>query len=87
MNNFSVLAKNNVEYFKFGWFGCDVVRIFGLFDKYFLMLMTIQSLVLIFYDGNIFKRKGEQKSLKQARSFGIVNIILSILLYIVSRFA
>lgn len=63
------------------------MRIFGLFDKYFLILMIIQSLILIFYDGAIFRRKDEKQSMMQARSIGIPVIILSIALYILSRFA
>jgi hypothetical protein len=80
-------VKNNLEYFKYKKYGCDSVRVFGLFDKYFLILMIIQGMILTFYDGGIFKRKDENQSMKQARSIGVSAIILSIALYIVSRFA
>lgn len=63
-----------------------MARIFRLFDKYFLILMLIQSLILIFYDGAIFKRKDEKRSMIQARSIGIPIIIISVALYILSRF-
>lgn len=63
------------------------MRIFGLFDKYFLILMLIQCSILILYDGGIFKRKQDSLSFKQSRSIGILLIVITIVLYIISRFA
>lgn len=62
------------------------MRILRLFDKYFLILMLIQGGVLSSIDYAEFKKLNKNKSAMKARFIGIIAILISIILYLITNF-
>ncbi|WP_190285296.1 CLC_0170 family protein [Clostridium sp. JN-1] len=62
------------------------MRILGLFDKYFLILMLIQGSVLSSIDYAKFKKLNKNKLAMKSRLIGIVVILISIILYLITKF-
>ena len=62
------------------------MKILGLFDKYFLLLMLIQGLIVIVIDSKYYLKNGNEKLSKKARYFGGCTIGISIVLFAVGRF-
>ncbi len=62
------------------------MKIIGLFNKYFVILMVIQGLVLIFVDSKSFNKANMRDIGAKAKFIGIGSIIISISLYFISTF-
>lgn len=67
--------------------GADIMRILGLFSKYFLALMLIQGFVLAFIDSKSFKRACMKRTANKAKIMGLGSIIISIILYLFAMYA
>jgi hypothetical protein len=61
----------------------NILRVLGLFDKYFLILMVIQGLILIF-DSKIFLKSNMIGIAKKAKSIAISIMILGITLHLIT---
>lgn len=61
------------------------MRLLGLFDKYFLILMIIQGLILL-TDSKGFLKWGMKATAKKSRIIGIGLIIISIILNLITRY-
>lgn len=58
------------------------MQIFNVFDKYFLILMTILGLVTIIIDSSRIEKSGNRKRSRYIKALGLVMIIASFTLYI-----
>jgi len=57
------------------------MKVFDLFDMYFLVMMLIQGSVVLIVDARDFKRSGMGVISKKARILGGLAIIISIILF------
>jgi len=57
------------------------MKISGLFDKYFLILMIIQGFMVCVIDANSFKEKGMKVAAKKAKYLGTITIGISVVLF------
>lgn len=62
------------------------MRLLGLFDRYFLLLMIIQGLIL-FVDSKGFSRWDMKDTSKKSRAIGIGIIIVSIVLHLITIYS
>lgn len=62
------------------------MRIFGLFDKYFLILMIIQGLVLII-DSKGFSSWNMKDTSRKSKSIGIAIIVVAVILYLITAYS
>ena len=60
----------------------DIIK---LFDKYLLILVTIQAFVAVFIDSTKFKRANMFKASKQIKTIGIIIFSITLVLYIISE--
>ncbi len=67
--------------------GADIMRILGLFNKYFLALMIIQGLVLAFIDSKSFRRAGMKGTANRAKLLGLGSILVSVVLSIIAMYS
>ncbi|EJO5346196.1 hypothetical protein NRP93_000231 [Clostridium botulinum] len=59
-------------------------KIIGMFDKYFITLVLIESCITIL-DSHSFKKSNMMKSYKQAKYIGIFILVTSFILYIAQK--
>ncbi|MBV7272370.1 hypothetical protein JMF89_01635 [Clostridiaceae bacterium UIB06] len=62
------------------------MRILELFDKYFLILMIIQGLILII-DSKGFSSWNMKDTSRKSKSMGIGIIIIAVVLYLVTMYS
>ena len=62
------------------------MRILGLFDEYFLILMLIQGFMVSVVDATSFKEKGMKRAAKKAKYLGTITILLSVILFAITKF-
>ena len=62
------------------------MRILGLFDKYFLILMIIQGLILII-DSKGFSNWDMKNISRKSKSIGIGIIVIAFVLYLISTYS
>lgn len=62
------------------------MKIFGLTDLYFTILMIITGAVVGFWDYKTFKRHEMVDTARKAKIIGRGSIIVSVLLFIISKF-
>lgn len=62
------------------------MRLLGLFDRYFLLLMIIQGLILV-VDSKGFSRWDMKDTSKKSRTIGIGIIIVSIVLHLITIYS
>lgn len=58
------------------------MKIFNLFDIYFLTMMVIQGTVVLTVDARSFKKSGMDTTSRKARALGWLAIIIAIILFI-----
>lgn len=58
------------------------MRILGLFDIYFLIMMLIEGYVVLSVDARFFKKSGMGSLSKRAHTLGWISIIIAIILFI-----
>lgn len=63
------------------------MNLIHLFDKYFLILMVVQGVFLIFIDPKKFKRDKLEKTALKSKVIGIVFIVFSMTMYILSIYS
>ena len=59
--------------------------ILGLFDKYFLLIMVVQGLIVAFYDHKSFKKAQLYNTAKKARIIGLAFVIVWLILYVIAE--
>lgn len=62
------------------------MRIFGVFDKYFLFVIIIISFMAIIVDAKEYKKHGEIGSSKLIKIISLFLLILGIILYLIGFF-
>jgi hypothetical protein len=62
------------------------MRILELFDKYFMLLMIIQGLIVMVIDCNYYLKNGMDRTSKKAKHLGMFIIGLSIILFAAGKF-
>jgi hypothetical protein len=62
------------------------MKLFGLTDQYFVILMIITGTIVGFWDYKAFKMKHMMDTARKAKIIGRGAIILSVLLFIMSKF-
>lgn len=62
------------------------MRLIKVFDKYFLILMTIQGFITIFIDSRKFNTFSMKDAARKAKKIGLSCIIISAALYMINRF-
>ena len=58
------------------------MRILGLFDKYFLILVAIIAFNAAFIDFSTYKKSGLKKESILSRKVGIYLIVIAVILYL-----
>ena len=58
------------------------MRILGLFDMYFLIMMIIQGAIVLTVDAKSFKNSGNDIISRKAHTLGGLAIIIAIILFI-----
>ena len=58
------------------------MRILGLFDIYFLIMMLIEGSVVLSVDARFFKKAGMGSLSRKAHTFGWISIIIAIILFV-----
>ena len=59
------------------------MRILGLFDIYFLIMMLIEGTVVLIVDSRFFKKSGMGSLSRKAHTLGWIAIITAIILFII----
>lgn len=62
------------------------MKLFGLTDKYFVILMIITGAIVGFWDYKAFKMSHMMDTARKAKVIGRGAIILAVLLFIMSKF-
>lgn len=62
------------------------MKLFDLTDQYFTILMIITGAVVGFWDYNTFKRHQMMDTARRAKIIGRGSIIVSVLLFLISKF-
>ena len=58
------------------------MRILGLFDMYFVIMMMIQGAIVLTVDAKSFKNSGNDLISRKAHTLGWLAIIIAIILFI-----
>lgn len=61
------------------------MRIIGLFDKYFLIMVIIQGIITSLIDYRSFKEAGMNRTARKAKIIGISEIVISFVMYLMAR--